>query len=221
MSIKIQYANGDGTYTYLSPEYSVNATNANKLGGIESGLYATKEYVDNKIELKKEIIEDTTYTYTTWQDDGPYVMNSKDLSSTIALKFTVIVNGTLGGDRGHALGFQIWPTVNKYITSDRYTQPLFMLAGSATTPVNFSNSTFNYFTTIGECGNVSIIDGTESTGRILYGQGWGRQSSAPGAMYISTDKNLLSTGYRMGSCDQSLNRINLTVRYIVTKYYFG
>lgn len=62
MSIKIQYANGDNSYTYLSPDFAVNsnssqyaqnanyATTANdsqNLGGVNSSLYATKEYVDN------------------------------------------------------------------------------------------------------------------------------------------------------------------------------
>lgn len=39
MSIKIQYNNGNGTYTYLSPDYSVSATNADTLDGYHAQYF--------------------------------------------------------------------------------------------------------------------------------------------------------------------------------------
>lgn len=39
MSIKIQYNNGDDTYTYLSPDYSVSATNADTLDGYHAQYF--------------------------------------------------------------------------------------------------------------------------------------------------------------------------------------
>ena len=214
-----QYSGSE--YNQLNPNLSNLSNNSNQLGGVDSSQYATKTYVDNKTGFKKEIIEDTTHTYTKWNDDGPFVMNSKDLNATIALKFTIVVNGTLGGERGYARRMEIRPNVNKYVSSGNYTQSLFTLVGNEKNPVNFSNSTFSYFTTIGEGGNILVTDGTESGGRVLYGSGYGGKSSDPGIVYISTDKNLFSTGYRMAQSPISIGRINLTIRYMVTKYYFG
>lgn len=206
----------------INKELNLNQNKITNLGTPVNNLdAATKKYVDEKIGLKSETIEDTTHTFTQWDDYGPKVMVSKDLSSTIALKFTIIVNGTLGGERGYALGVKVWPHVIQYVSSGHYDRPLFFLNGNATTPVTFSNSIFSYFTMVGEARSISIQDALAPSQRTLYGSGYGQESSDPGIMYIQTDGNFLSEGYNMVRCNQSLSRINLTIRYVVTKYYFG
>ena len=171
-------------------------------------------------KIMKETVEDVTHTFTTYTDRGPYILQNKDFKNTIAIKQKVVLNGTMQGSRSYNCTFILG--TNSMLPSN-YDTRTFEFFASYSSPTIFSNAVYEYTTSVNTCTIIgNDLSHVSNTTCGLTSPGVDRQIFYP-ALHIDTDNNLVtnSTGLTLRGNASTTDILNLTVHYIMERYYIN
>ena len=170
----------------------------------------------------KETVEDVTHTFSSWDDKGPFILKNKDFKNTIAIKQKVVLNGTIQGSRAYVCNFNLGTIVRG--DSSSFSR-IFEFKGQSNSPTTFNNSSYECLVPVSAC---TIIGNNLSyTSSVFFGlAGPGISKNADDAfpqMRIKTNNELVtdSTGISLKAGQSSTDILNITVHYIMERYYIN